>query len=55
MKKGLKTKWGFFLVIVLVFLTGQAVRAEILCDLTAGGTIQEISPKTNEEKSYIEV
>ena len=55
MKKGLKTKWGFYLVIVLVFLTGQAVRAGFLCGLTAEGTISYISPKTNEEKSYIEV
>jgi len=54
MKKGLKTKWGFFLVIVLVFLTGQAVQAEFLCGEPVEGKIVGIYPKSEDiPSSYI--
>ena len=52
MKTRLKTKWGLFLVIVLVFFTGQVVRAERswVCELTVTGKICEIIAKSDEEE-----
>jgi hypothetical protein len=52
MKTGLKTKWGLFWVIVLVFFTGQVVRAERswVCELTVTGEICAIIAKNNEEE-----
>jgi hypothetical protein len=43
MKKGSKTKWGFFLAVVLVFLAGQAVGEAFLCEGEVTGTVVEIS------------
>jgi len=43
MKKGSKTKWGFFLAVVLVFLAGQAVGEAFLCEGEVTGTVLEIS------------
>ena len=52
MKTGLKTKWGLFLVIVLVFFTGQVVRAERswVCEWTVTGDICEIIAKNDGEE-----
>ena len=52
MKTGLKTKWGLFLVIVLVFLGGQVVRAERswVCELNVTGYICEITEKDDVEE-----
>ena len=52
MKKSLKTKWGLFLVIVLVFFVCQVVRAERswVCELTVTGEICEIIAKNDEEE-----
>ena len=52
MKTGLKTKWGLFLVIVLVFFAGQVVRAERswVCELTVTGEICAIIAKNDEEE-----
>ena len=43
MKKGSKTKWGFFLAVVLVFLAGPAVGEAFLCEGEVTGTVVEIS------------
>ena len=43
MQKGSKTKWGFFLAVVLVFLAGQAVGEAFLCEGEVTGTVVEIS------------
>jgi hypothetical protein len=43
MKKGSKTKWGFFLAVVLVFLGGPAVGEAFLCEGEVTGTVVEIS------------
>lgn len=43
MKKGSKTRWGFFLAVVLVFLAGQAVGEAFLCGGEVTGTVEEIS------------
>ena len=52
MKTGLKTKWGFFLVIVLVFFVCQVVRAERswVCELTVTGEICAIIERSDEEE-----
>ena len=52
MKTRLKTKWGLFLVIVLVFFTGQVVRAERswVCELNVRGVICEITEKDDVEE-----
>ena len=57
MKTGLKTKWGLFLVIVLVFFVCQVVRAERswVCELTVAGEICAIIEKSDEEPSAIVV
>jgi len=57
MKTGLKTKWGFFLVIVLVFLAGNAALAGSSweCETVVTGSVCAIIEKTDDNPSAIAV
>ena len=57
MKKSLKTKWGLFLVIVLVFFTGNAALAGSSweCETLVTGSVCAIIEKTDDNPSAIAV
>jgi hypothetical protein len=57
MKTGLKTKWGLFLVIVLVFFTGNAALAGSSwgCETEVSGYVCDIVYKIDDDPSAIAV